>query len=130
MDESIQVGLLSTPTPQSNEELARHSTPEVTLPALRAGEVVTMGPLSEVLPSEVATLSYTEMNMDALLETGLPVSSASAPSGNGEAGPDSADFALAQDTDYQSDSDDLLLMVSVAPGGQHCSLVCAAEAEG
>nr|XP_001920983.4 plexin-B1 isoform X2 [Danio rerio] len=127
VDESIQVGLLSTPTPQSNEELARHSTPEVTLPALRAGEVVTMGPLSEVLPSEVATLSYTEMNMDALLETGLPVSSASAPSGDGEAGPDSADFALAQDTDYQSDSDDLLLMeeesLLVSRGSQACPCV-------
>ncbi|XP_056304669.1 plexin-B1 isoform X2 [Danio aesculapii] len=127
VEESIQVGLLSTPTLQYHEELVRHSTPEVTLPALRAGEVVTMGPLSEVLPSEVATLSQTEMNVDALLETGLPVSSASAPSGDGEAGPDSADFALAPDTDYQSDSDDLLMMeeesLLVSRGSQACPCV-------
>lgn len=90
----------------------------MTLPTLRAGEVVTMGPLSEALPSsssEVVTLSQAEMDIDALIDTGIPVSSASAPSGDGEAGPDSSDFALAPDTDYQSDSDDLFLLVSVVP---------------
>uniref|UniRef100_A0A673IJ17 Plexin-B1-like n=1 Tax=Sinocyclocheilus rhinocerous TaxID=307959 RepID=A0A673IJ17_9TELE len=109
VEESIQVGLLSTPTPQSYEELAA----EVTLPALRAGEVVTMGPLIEALPSsssEVVTLSQAEMDVDALIDTGVPVSSASAPSGDGEAGPDSSDFPLAPDTDYQSDSADLFLL--------------------
>uniref|UniRef100_A0A673IM93 Plexin-B1 n=1 Tax=Sinocyclocheilus rhinocerous TaxID=307959 RepID=A0A673IM93_9TELE len=43
VEESIQVGLLSTPTPQSYEELVGGSlheeAAEVTLPALRAGEV-------------------------------------------------------------------------------------------
>uniref|UniRef100_A0A8C1U2L7 Plexin-B1 n=1 Tax=Cyprinus carpio TaxID=7962 RepID=A0A8C1U2L7_CYPCA len=103
--------LLSTPTPQSYEELLgpslREEAAEVTLPALRAGEVVTMGPLIEALPSsssEVVTLSQAEMNIDALIDTDVPVSSASAPSGDGEAGPDSSDFPLAPDTDYQSDS--------------------------
>uniref|UniRef100_A0A8C2IJE2 Plexin-B1 n=1 Tax=Cyprinus carpio TaxID=7962 RepID=A0A8C2IJE2_CYPCA len=122
VEESIQVGLLSTPTPQSYEELLgpslREEAAEVTLPALRAGEVVTMGPLIEVLPSsssEVVTLSQAEMDIDALIDTGVPVSSASAPSGDGEAGPDSSDFPLAPDTDYQSDSADLFLLVSVVP---------------
>ncbi|XP_056106008.1 plexin-B1 isoform X1 [Rhinichthys klamathensis goyatoka] len=117
VEERIQVGLLSTPTPQSYEELvgrsSREEAAEVTLPALRAGEVVTMGPLSEALPSsstEVVTLSQAEMDIDALIDTGVPVSSASAPSGDGEAGPDSSDFPLAPDTDYQSDSDDLFLL--------------------
>uniref|UniRef100_A0A673L905 Plexin-B1 n=1 Tax=Sinocyclocheilus rhinocerous TaxID=307959 RepID=A0A673L905_9TELE len=109
-EESIQVGLLSTPTPQSYEELvgpsSREEAAEVTLPALRAGEVVTMGPLIEALPSsspEVVTLSQAEMDIDALIDTSVPVSSASAPSGDGEAGPDPSDFPLAPDTDYQSD---------------------------
>uniref|UniRef100_A0A8C1Z6Z2 Plexin b1a n=1 Tax=Cyprinus carpio TaxID=7962 RepID=A0A8C1Z6Z2_CYPCA len=117
VEESIQVGLLSTPTPQSYEELLgpslREEAAEVTLPALRAGEVVTMGPLIEALPSsssEVVTLSQAEMNIDALIDTDVPVSSASAPSGDGEAGPDSSDFPLAPDTDYQSDSADLFLL--------------------
>ncbi|XP_016099350.1 plexin-B1-like [Sinocyclocheilus grahami] len=117
VEESIQVGLLSTPTPQSYEELVGGSSheeaAEVTLPALRAGEVVTMGPLIEALPSsssEVVTLSQAEMDVDALIDTGIPVSSASAPSGDGEAGPDSSDFPLAPDTDYQSDSADLFLL--------------------
>uniref|UniRef100_A0A9J8C3D2 Plexin-B1 n=1 Tax=Cyprinus carpio carpio TaxID=630221 RepID=A0A9J8C3D2_CYPCA len=117
VEESIQVGLLSTPTPQSYEELVGRSSneeaAEVTLPALRAGEVVTMGPLTEALPSsssEVVTLSQAEMNIDALIDTDVPVSSASAPSGEGEAGPDSSDFPLAPDTDYQSDSADLFLL--------------------
>ncbi|KAL0158613.1 hypothetical protein M9458_046689, partial [Cirrhinus mrigala] len=117
VEESIQVGLLSTPTSQSYEELVGRSSheeaAEVTLPALRAGEVVTMGPLIEALPSsspEVVTLSQSEMDIDALIDTGVPVSSASAPSGDGEAGPDSSDFPLAPDTDYQSDSADLFLL--------------------
>uniref|UniRef100_A0A8C1M264 Plexin-B1 n=1 Tax=Cyprinus carpio TaxID=7962 RepID=A0A8C1M264_CYPCA len=119
VEESIQVGLLSTLTPQSYEELVGRSSneeaAEVTLPALRAGEVVTMGPLTEALPSsssEVVTLSQAEMKIDALIDTDVPVSSASAPSGDGEAGPDSSDFPLAPDTDYQSDSADLFLLVS------------------
>uniref|UniRef100_A0A8C2F8P7 Plexin b1a n=1 Tax=Cyprinus carpio TaxID=7962 RepID=A0A8C2F8P7_CYPCA len=132
VEESIQVGLLSTPTPQSYEELLgpslREEAAEVTLPALRAGEVVTMGPLIEVLPSsssEVVTLSQAEMDIDALIDTGVPVSSASAPSGDGEAGPDSSDFPLAPDTDYQSDSADLFLLESllVSRGSHACPCV-------
>uniref|UniRef100_A0A672QMJ8 Plexin-B1 n=1 Tax=Sinocyclocheilus grahami TaxID=75366 RepID=A0A672QMJ8_SINGR len=122
VEESIQVGLLSTPTPQSYEELvgpsSREEAAEVTLPALRAGEVVTMGPLIEALPSsssEVVTLSQADMDIDALIDTSAPVSSASAPSGDGEAGPDSSDFPPAPDTDYQFDSADLFLLVSVVP---------------
>ncbi|XP_043081045.1 plexin-B1 isoform X3 [Puntigrus tetrazona] len=134
VEESIQVGLLSTPTPQSYEELVGPSTreeaAEVTLPALRAGEVVTMGPLIEALPSsssEVVTLSQAEMDIDALIDTGVPVSSASAPSGDGEAGPDSSDFPLAPDTDYQADSADLFLLeeesLLVSRGSQACPCV-------
>ncbi|KTF89926.1 hypothetical protein cypCar_00041396 [Cyprinus carpio] len=134
VEESIQVGLLSTPTPQSYEELVgpslREEAAEVTLPALRAGEVVTMGPLIEVLPSsssEVVTLSQAEMDIDALIDTGVPVSSASAPSGDGEAGPDSSDFPLAPDTDYQSDSADLFLLeeesLLVSRGSDACPCV-------
>uniref|UniRef100_A0A8C2HLT6 Plexin b1a n=1 Tax=Cyprinus carpio TaxID=7962 RepID=A0A8C2HLT6_CYPCA len=134
VEESIQVGLLSTPTPQSYEELLgpslREEAAEVTLPALRAGEVVTMGPLIEVLPSsssEVVTLSQAEMDIDALIDTGVPVSSASAPSGDGEAGPDSSDFPLAPDTDYQSDSADLFLLeeesLLVSRGSHACPCV-------
>uniref|UniRef100_A0A8C1U1H7 Plexin-B1 n=1 Tax=Cyprinus carpio TaxID=7962 RepID=A0A8C1U1H7_CYPCA len=134
VEESIQVGLLSTPTPQSYEELLgpslREEAAEVTLPALRAGEVVTMGPLIEALPSsssEVVTLSQAEMNIDALIDTDVPVSSASAPSGDGEAGPDSSDFPLAPDTDYQSDSADLFLLeeesLLVSRGSHACPCV-------
>uniref|UniRef100_A0A671KUV9 Plexin-B1-like n=1 Tax=Sinocyclocheilus anshuiensis TaxID=1608454 RepID=A0A671KUV9_9TELE len=134
VEESIQVGLLSTPTPQSYEELvgpsSREEAAEVTLPALRAGEVVTMGPLIEALPSsssEVVTLSQAEMDIDALIDTGIPVSSASAPSGDGEAGPDSSDFPLAPDTDYQSDSADLFLLeeesLLVSRGSHACPCV-------
>ncbi len=129
VDETIQVGLLTTPTLQSYEELvgpsSREEAAEVTLPALRAGEVVTMEPLIEALPSsssEVVTLSQAEMDIDALIDTSVPVSSASSPSGDGEAGPDSSDFPLDPDTDYQSDSADLFLLVSVVPraSSAHC----------
>ncbi|XP_050952362.1 LOW QUALITY PROTEIN: plexin-B1 [Labeo rohita] len=134
VEESIQVGLLSTPTSQSYEELvgrsSREEAAEVTLPALRAGEVVTMGPLIEALPSsspEVVTLSQSEMDIDALIDTGVPVSSASAPSGDGEAGPDSSDFPLAPDTDYQSDSADLFLLeeesLLISRGSHACPCV-------
>ncbi|XP_052396924.1 plexin-B1 isoform X5 [Carassius gibelio] len=138
VEESIQVGLLSTPAPQSYEELvgpsSREEAAEVTLPALRAGEVVTMGPLIEALPSstsEVVTLSQTEMDIDALIDTGVPVSSASAPSGDGEAGPYSSDFPLAPDTDYQSDSADLFLLeeesLLVSRGPHTCPCVEAIQ---
>uniref|UniRef100_A0A672QMA5 Plexin-B1 n=1 Tax=Sinocyclocheilus grahami TaxID=75366 RepID=A0A672QMA5_SINGR len=134
VEESIQVGLLSTPTPQSYEELvgpsSREEAAEVTLPALRAGEVVTMGPLIEALPSsssEVVTLSQADMDIDALIDTSAPVSSASAPSGDGEAGPDSSDFPPAPDTDYQFDSADLFLLeeesLLVSRGSHACPCV-------
>ncbi|XP_059397387.1 plexin-B1-like isoform X4 [Carassius carassius] len=138
VEESIQVGLLSTPTLQSYEELvgpsSREEATEVTLPALRAGEVVMMGPLNEALPSstsEVVTLSQTEMDIDALIDTGVAVSSASAPSGDGEAGPDSSDFPLAPDMDYQSDSADLFLLeeesLLVSRGPHTCPCVEAIQ---
>ncbi|XP_051948044.1 plexin-B1 [Xyrauchen texanus] len=117
IEEEVQVGLLSTPTPQSYEELVgdsiREEAAEVTLPTLRAGEVVTIGRLGEVLPSsssEVVTLSQAELDVDGLIDTGAAMSSASAPSGDGEAGPDSSDFLLASDMDYQSDSADLFFL--------------------
>lgn len=117
----MQVGLpTSTPTPRSHEgptfDSFREEAAEFTLPTLRAGEVVTMGPMGEVPPSstsEVVTLSKAELDLDALIDTGVSVSSASAPSGDGEAGLDSSDFPLSPDMDYQSDSADLILLVSV-----------------
>ncbi len=130
VDETIQVGLLTTPTLQSYEELVgplSREEAEVTLPALRAGEVVTMEPLIEALPSsssEVVTLSQAEMDIDALIDTSVPVSSASSPSGDGEAGPDSSDFPLDPDTDYQSDSADLFLLVSVVPRANSARCRC------
>ncbi|XP_051518235.1 plexin-B1 isoform X1 [Myxocyprinus asiaticus] len=117
IEEEVHVGLLSTPTPQSYEELVgdsiREEAAEVTLPTLRAGEVVTIGRLGEVLPSsssEVVTLSQAELDVDGLIDTGAPMSSANAPSGDGEAGPDSSDFLLSSDTDYQSDMADLFFL--------------------
>ncbi|XP_051516179.1 plexin-B1-like isoform X2 [Myxocyprinus asiaticus] len=114
VEEEVQVGLLSTPTTQSYEELVgdsiREEAAEVTLPTLRAGEVVTVRRLGDVLPSsssEVVTLSQAELDVDGLIDTGVSVSSANAPSGDGEAGPDSSDFLLTPDMDYQSDSADL-----------------------
>ncbi|TRY93628.1 hypothetical protein DNTS_022752 [Danionella cerebrum] len=108
----------------SNEELVvefAHEEPlEDSLPALTAGEVVTMEPIVEALPSssfEPITLSQAEMDIDGLLDSVVPMTSASAPSGDGEAGPGSSHFALDPDSDYQSDAADLFLLVSVAPRG-------------
>lgn len=127
----MQVGVVSTPTPRLHEGLTldalHEDAVELTLPTLKAGEVVTMGMLGEVLPtsaSEVVTLSQAELDIDALLDPGVSVSSANAPSGDGEAGLDSSDFPISSDMDYQSDSADLFLLVSVVP---RCT-GCAAEA--
>ncbi|KAI7793973.1 plexin-B1 isoform X2 [Triplophysa rosa] len=135
VEERVQVGLLtSTPTPRSQEGFTVDSfheeAAEITLPTLRAGEVVTMGPMGEVVPSsssEMVTLSQAELDIDALIDTGVSVSSASAPSGDGEAGLDSSDFPLAPDIDYQSDSADLILLgeerLPVSVGSHACPCV-------
>lgn len=123
----MQVGLLTpTPTPQSQGftvDSFHEEAAEFTVPTLRPGEVVTMGAMGEVVPSsssEGLTLSQAELDIDALIDTGVSVSSASAPSGDGEAGLDSSDFPLAPDMDYQSDSADHILLVSVVPQVLRC----------
>ncbi|KAK1801501.1 hypothetical protein P4O66_004563 [Electrophorus voltai] len=71
------------------------------------------GPSGESPPApsaDVVTLWSGEADEgEAAPETGPPASSASAPSGDGEAGHDSASFPQAPDTDYQSDPDDFFL---------------------
>ncbi|XP_055043596.2 plexin-B1 isoform X2 [Misgurnus anguillicaudatus] len=131
VEDRVQVGVVSTPTPRLHEGLTvdalHEDAVELTLPTLRAGEVVTMGMLSEVLPtsaSEVVTLSQAELDIDALIDTGVSVSSANAPSGDGEAGLDSSDFPISSDMDYQSDSADLFLLgeesLTISGGAHAC----------
>lgn len=109
VEEKVQVGLLTpTPTPRGfTVDSYREEAAEFTLP--------TLGPTGEAMPSEVVTLSKAELDIDALIDTGVSVSSASAPSGDGEAGLDSSDFPISPDVDYQSDSADVFLPVSVVP---------------
>ncbi|KAI4873769.1 hypothetical protein NFI96_010626 [Prochilodus magdalenae] len=128
------VGLLSTPAPGGHsEDMADVSHKEtavdvVTVSALTtpSGDAGVMGPVGEALPSSstaVVTLWSEETDDgEASLETGSPVSSASAPSGDGEEGPVSADFPQAQDVDYQSDAVDFFLPEDedlLVSGGSH-----------
>ncbi|KAL7864572.1 hypothetical protein AOLI_G00159920 [Acnodon oligacanthus] len=124
------VGLLSTPAPGGHsEDTADVSHKEsavdsvtVSASTTLSGDAGVMGPLGEALPpssTAVVTL-WSEENDDgeASLETGPPVSSASAPSGDGEEGPISTDFSHAQDVNYQSDPAEFFL-----PQGDEDSLV-------
>ncbi|KAG9269453.1 plexin-B1-like [Astyanax mexicanus] len=118
------VGLLSTPAPGghgedtpdvSNKESGSVDPVTVPAPTPPSGDLPVMGAVgeSESVPasSTVMVTLWSEATDDgeASLETGPPVSSASAPSGDGEEGPVSADFPPAPDVDYHSDPADFFL---------------------
>uniref|UniRef100_A0A8B9KNQ7 Plexin-B1 n=1 Tax=Astyanax mexicanus TaxID=7994 RepID=A0A8B9KNQ7_ASTMX len=121
------VGLLSTPAPGghgedtpdvSNKESGSVDPVTVPAPTPPSGDLPVMGAVgeSESVPasSTVMVTLWSEATDDgeASLETGPPVSSASAPSGDGEEGPVSADFPPAPDVDYHSDPGDEDSLVS------------------
>ncbi|XP_076840019.1 LOW QUALITY PROTEIN: plexin-B1 [Brachyhypopomus gauderio] len=133
--EKARVASLSTPPPGGTGDPPHRESDvqsiTVASPAAPAEGVAMAGPSGELPPSPsvaVVTLGSGEADVgEAALEAGLPASSDFAPSGDSEAGRVSADFPRDPDTDYQSDSDDFLLVgdedLLVSGGSYACPCV-------